>query len=63
MLVGVIIMSAKQLQTAVAGNNGNTTSKRAPSKVAQQEMEARRRLEEKLEKRRLERELLEFDFD
>lgn len=55
-------MNANKLQTA-AKSNGNAASKRAPSKIAQQEMEARRRLEEKLEERRLARDLLEFDFD
>ncbi|GAA5316896.1 MAG: hypothetical protein AseanaTS_21000 [Candidatus Pelagadaptatus aseana] len=44
-------------------SRAKAASKRGPSKVAQQEMEARRRLEEKLEQRRLERELMEFDFE
>ena len=49
-------------QKAIKAVPNTTSNKRGPSKVAVQEMEARRKLEEKLEKLRLERELSEFDF-
>ncbi len=56
-------MSSEVLTKEVSNQSTSSRSKGRRNKDTQAQLDARRRLEDKLEDKKLEKELLEFDFD